>query len=411
MRLLLLTSLLSLALAALASPIAQQQQQPAKARAAASDKVGYFFVHFHDDYKSPGDYSTYPAGEQVFGQLSNGNNAISYTALKGGAPLLTSTVGTKGVRDMYLVSKPDESQHYIIATDLNQTAVGGFGGKFLSRSLVIWDSEGPSLTKWKAPRLVEVVPPEFRMAWAPEAMWIEERKSFMVYWSSNKYADASHSGTPDYDKIYRAYTTDFRSFTQPEVYIDLGAGTGVIDLTMHPTGQGNQYVRFFKDESVSKCRGQVSNSGIDGQWNDIGSAKEYVDNNNQSEGECGRRLRRRRGVAWRCVAWRGAVDLAWDTIATDSLTPCLVLAFVLIVFVGLSACLFFKDNLSDKWWVFLDQYGRNPPGYYPYTADKGITQYGYTDLGFPPGMPKLLKHGAVKPVNQAQYDEIKAAWG
>ncbi|EPQ30065.1 uncharacterized protein PFL1_02182 [Pseudozyma flocculosa PF-1] len=358
MRLLLLTSLLSLALAALASPIAQQQQQPAKARAAASDKVGYFFVHFHDDYKSPGDYSTYPAGEQVFGQLSNGNNAISYTALKGGAPLLTSTVGTKGVRDMYLVSKPDESQHYIIATDLNQTAVGGFGGKFLSRSLVIWDSEGPSLTKWKAPRLVEVVPPEFRMAWAPEAMWIEERKSFMVYWSSNKYADASHSGTPDYDKIYRAYTTDFRSFTQPEVYIDLGAGTGVIDLTMHPTGQGNQYVRFFKDESVSKCRGQVSNSGIDGQWNDIGSAKEYVDNNNQSE-----------------------------------------------------ACLFFKDNLSDKWWVFLDQYGRNPPGYYPYTADKGITQYGYTDLGFPPGMPKLLKHGAVKPVNQAQYDEIKAAWG
>lgn len=81
-------------------------------------------------------------------------------------------------------------------------------------------------------------------------------------------------------------------------------------------------------------------------------------------------------------------------------------------FVGfnLPACLFFKDNTVDKWWVFLDQYGRNPAGYYPYSADNGITQYGYTDQGFPEGMPTLLKHGVVKPLTQAQYDEIQAAW-
>lgn len=70
--------------------------------------------------------------------MSNGNDALSYNTLKGGAPLLTSNVGTKAIRDLFIISKPDESQHYIIATDLNQTAVGGFGGKFLSRSLTIW---------------------------------------------------------------------------------------------------------------------------------------------------------------------------------------------------------------------------------------------------------------------------------
>lgn len=326
----------------------------------ATDKVGYLFIHFYDDYESPGVYTTYPAGEQVFGHLSNGNDALSYKPLKGGAPLLTSTVGTKGVRDMYIVSNGDESQHYIIGTDLNQTAAGGFSGKFLSRSLVIWDSKGSSLTQWNEPRLVTVVPDNFRMAWAPEATWLDDQQRFFVYWSSNKFADASHSGDPDYDRIYASYTTDFVTFTDPEVYLDLGDNTGVIDLTLGrgPTDGGSRYVRFFKDESVYKVRGQVSSDGINGTWQDIGSGSEYVDNTNQAE-----------------------------------------------------APIYFADNESGKWYVFLDQYGRNPAGYWPYSADNGIAEYGYTDLGFPQGMPTQLKHGSIKALTQAQYDELNSVWG
>ncbi|SPC60576.1 related to Crg1 protein (Putative arabinase) [Ustilago sp. UG-2017b] len=306
---LLLLLQLSLVSLALSQPISLSSSSLLKR---ASDKVGYLFIHFYDNYRAPGDYSTYPAGEQIFGHISNGNDALFYKPLKGGAPLLTSDVGTKG--------------HYIIATDLNQTAVGGFGGKFLSRSLVIWDSEGVSLTNWKAPHLVQVVPDNFRMAWAPEAIWLEDEQRFLVYWSSNKFADASHSGDPDYDKNYSSYTTDFVTFTAPEVFMDLGNNTGVIDLTIGrgPTNGGDQYVRFFKDESVYKVRGQ--------------------------------------------------------------------------------------ENTSDRSLVFLDQYGRNPAGYYPYSADNGIDQYGFTDLGFPSGMPTQLKHGSIKPLTQAQYDEINAAW-
>jgi hypothetical protein len=256
-----------------------------KRATSATDYVGYLFIHFYDDYKSPGDYSTYPAGEQVFGHISNGNEATSYSPLKGGAPLLTSNVGTKGVRDFYIVSKDDQSQHFIIATDLNQTAVGGFSGRFLSRNLVVWESNGSSLTDWQEPRLVEVVPENFRMAWAPEALYLSDEDKFMVYWSSNIYSDASHSGNPDNDKIYYSYTSDFKSFTDPQQYIALPNNVGIIDLTMHPTGVENEYVRFFKDESVSKCRGQVSKNGIFGDWSDIGSSTEYVDNSQQSEGE------------------------------------------------------------------------------------------------------------------------------
>lgn len=148
-------------LLALAVQLSLASPQPNRRQ---SEKAGYLFVHFYDNYKSPGVYDTYPAGEQVFAHISEGNDPLAYRPLNDGAPLLTSDVGTKAVRDMYLVSKPDESQHFIIATDLNQTAVGGFSGRFLSTSLVIWESQGASLSKWKPARLVQVVPPEFRVS-------------------------------------------------------------------------------------------------------------------------------------------------------------------------------------------------------------------------------------------------------
>lgn len=355
-------ALLTLALAAVTLALPTSVSNTARQlQAGKSNFVGYFFVHFYDNYKSPGDYTTYPAGEQVFGHLSKGNNPLSYKPLKGGAPLLTSTVGTKGVRDFFLVSKPDESQHYIIATDLNQTAVGGFGGKFLSRNFVIWESQGASLVNWSKPRLVEVVPKEFRMAWAPEAIWVESKKQFMVYWSSNKYADAAHTGKPDNDKIYRAWTSDFKTFTKPEVYHELANGAGLIDMTIAQTGGSaapNQFVRFTKDESVYKCFGEVSEKGLDGPWTRIGGEGQYVDNANQHE-----------------------------------------------------ACELVEDNLKPgSWYVFIDEYSRSPAGYYPWKATNGITKYGYQDQGLS-DLPPLLKHGAIKKVTQAQYDEINAKWG
>jgi len=38
---------------------------PPPVKRADSSKVGYLFLHFYDNYESPGVYATYPAGEQV----------------------------------------------------------------------------------------------------------------------------------------------------------------------------------------------------------------------------------------------------------------------------------------------------------------------------------------------------------
>lgn len=87
----------SAALGAIASPT------PVNTRQEASH-VGYLISTFSD------------ARPQVQQYLSNGNSATSFTFLNGGEPILASTVGTKGVRDIYLTTNADRSQYYLIAT-------------------------------------------------------------------------------------------------------------------------------------------------------------------------------------------------------------------------------------------------------------------------------------------------------
>lgn len=69
-----------------------------------SDYVGYLISTFSD------------ARPQVQQYLSNGNSASSFTFLNDGQPILASTVGTKGVRDIFLTTNNDRSQYFLIAT-------------------------------------------------------------------------------------------------------------------------------------------------------------------------------------------------------------------------------------------------------------------------------------------------------
>ena len=43
------------------------------------------------------------AGEKIFLAASNGNNALDWKELNNGNPILTSTKGTKGLRDPFLI--------------------------------------------------------------------------------------------------------------------------------------------------------------------------------------------------------------------------------------------------------------------------------------------------------------------
>ena len=63
-------------------------------RQSAAVNEGYVFAYFRDNTV---------AGEKIFLAASNGNNALDWKELNNGNPILTSTKGTKGLRDPFLI--------------------------------------------------------------------------------------------------------------------------------------------------------------------------------------------------------------------------------------------------------------------------------------------------------------------
>jgi hypothetical protein len=230
--------------------------QPAPA---ADDAFGYAMVHFIED--SAG------YAEKIYLDVSRGDNPEQWDPLNGGKPILASQLGTTGVRDPYLTYNPETKTYYIIATDLR--VFGGDRGGSGCMDWCYWSSKGSTklnvwesqdLVSWSDLRQFDVALSggaevgEFGMAWAPEATWVpgyneDGSGAFVVYWSSNVYADADHTGST-YSRILWGATTDFtqESYEYGGGFIDAGGNT--IDTTIIQD-DGKTY-RITKDNSAGK---------------------------------------------------------------------------------------------------------------------------------------------------------------
>ncbi|NGO47038.1 glycoside hydrolase family 43 protein [Streptomyces ureilyticus] len=223
-------------------------------RAAAADP-GYLMVHF------TGEGS---ANQQMY--LSHSTDGLHWNDLNGGGMVLRSTVGTKGVRDPALARSPDGSKYWIIATDLcwgcGSTVDGSINNG--SRNLVVWEST--DLVNWSKPWLLNVAGaiPDGRNAWAPEAIWNPATNDYVLYWATNVPLDGKTK-----HRIFYARTSDFRSITTPQIYIDRPGTQELIDtqIVEVPSGVGNyRYVRASGDGQITL---EGSNS-ILGTWTRLG---------------------------------------------------------------------------------------------------------------------------------------------
>ena len=161
-----------------------------------ADPYGYLLVHFIED---PDGYA-----ERIYLDLSDGDNPERWNPLNGGKPILTSPLGTTGVRDPYLTRNPETGRVYVIATDLrvfdpdadqsrqNWETWSHHG----STNLIIWHSD--DLVHWSEPHTLDVsarqdgTHAQLGMAWAPEALWVPDyypegheggRGAFVLYLS------------------------------------------------------------------------------------------------------------------------------------------------------------------------------------------------------------------------------------
>jgi len=210
---------------------------------------GYVFAYFKDNSLD---------GEKIFLAASKGNNALDWEELNGGNPVLTSTQGTKGLRDPFLIRSPDGSTFFLIATDLSIGSGTSWGDSVRvgSRYLEIWESN--DLVTWSEQRHVLVSPETAGNTWAPEAYYDTDIEAYVVFWASSLYEedDTEHTGAT-YHRMLYATTQDFITFSEPQVWQD--AGTSRIDSTV--LKEGDQYYRFTKDEGgVTGCTDIIQES-------------------------------------------------------------------------------------------------------------------------------------------------------
>lgn len=325
---------------------------PAQPGAAAVPKyAGYLFTYFTGEGTAD--------GEQIRMALSRGDDPLRYRELNGGKPVLTSALGTKGLRDPHLVRSPDGKKFYLIATDLRMH--GGSGGSWDqvqrtgSKSIAVWEST--DLVHWSDQRLEKVAPDTAGNTWAPEAVYDAKHGEYVVFWASKLYAedDPGHTGST-YNKMLYATTKDFQTFGKPKVWND--PGYSVIDSTV--VKDEGAYYRFTKDErdpsSGSPCSKFITAE----------KSTELTSTSYDFVGDC---------------IGKGGVDRGEG--------PAVV-----------------RSNTEKKWYMFIDEFGGR--GYVPFeTAD---LDSGKWTPSASHQLPAGARHGSVTPVTQAEYDRLLGAY-
>lgn len=304
---------------------------------------GYMFSYFTGEGTSD--------GEQLYAALSKGDDPLKWRELNDGKPVLTSTLGEKGLRDPFIIRSPEGDKFYQIATDLRIYGNGDWDAsqRTGSKSIMVWEST--DLVNWTNQRLVKVSPDSAGNTWAPEAYYDEKLGEYVVFWASKLYDNEAHSGDT-YNRMMYATTRDFYTFSEPKVWVD--RGYSVIDSTV--IQHDGTYFRLSKDE-----RNNTSSTP---------NSKFVFEEKSDSL----------RDLSWTAVA---------EGIGKGEMSAA-------------EGPLVFKSNTEEKWYAFLDEFGGR--GYIPFeTTDlaSGVwTPSSDYDL------PSKPRHGTVLPVTQAEYDRL-----
>ena len=193
-----------------------------------------------------------------FGASKDG---FSWKELNFGRAAIKSELGTKGLRDPFIIRSPEGDKFYMIATDLQIAADGDWWKAQTngSKSIMVWESN--DLINWSEQRMIEINSKTAGCTWAPEAFYDEITGEYIVFWASRVLSD-------NYGKqrMYYSKTRDFYNFTKPKVWVDYEFST--IDSTV--IKDGDTYFRFTKYEDKSTILLEHSKSLL-GEWTNIES--------------------------------------------------------------------------------------------------------------------------------------------
>ncbi|HEX2143922.1 MAG TPA: glycoside hydrolase family 43 protein [Glycomyces sp.] len=209
-------------------------------------------------------------GEQIY--LAHSDNGLNWTDLNRGQIVLRTPIGTKGVRDPILVRNPAGTRYWIVATDLHIGSGTSWGDAADngSRSLVVWESS--DLVNWSIPWLLNVAGSigDAGDAWAPEAIWDAAAGNYLLYWATNSTLNGIKK-----HRIWAARTTDFRSISTPQVYIDRSGTAGLIDTQIIEVAGSVGGYRYYRASKETQIVIEGANS-LTGSWTRLGDLASQV---------------------------------------------------------------------------------------------------------------------------------------
>lgn len=303
------------------------------------ETTAYLFTHFKGVQRTPDD-------EQVYFAVSR--DGYKWQNLNGGKPVLRSVLGEGGVRDPHIMRSHDGKKFFLIATDLyiygkwGESKEGWYRcQREGSSSIMVWESE--DLINWSEQRMVQVMPDDAGCAWAPECIYDDITGDYLVYWSSR-------SGFDNHEKqrVYKAHTKDFITFTEPEIYIE--REFSVIDTSMIKAE--DRYYRLTKNHDEASIYLEVSGDP-EGEFTEIED-----------------------------FSMKGVTGYEGPTA--------------------------YKMNGEDRWCVLMDAFAADK-GYQPFLTDDLASGIVTPQEGFE--TPDPFRHGTVIPITEDEYQRLVSHFG
>jgi hypothetical protein len=171
--------------------------------------------------------------------LAYSRDGLTWTALNNDKSFLKPEVGvSKLMRDPCIIRTKDGMFHMVWTAGWTERGIGYASSK--------------DLINWSEQKYIEVMEkePTARNTWAPEIIYDEKGRQFMIFWSTTipgRFPETDAQAESKYNhRIYCTTTKDFVSFSETRIFYE--PGFNVIDATIQKNGKS--YIMFLKDETV-----------------------------------------------------------------------------------------------------------------------------------------------------------------
>lgn len=305
--------------------------------------MAYLFSHFREKIT--------PDGEQIYFALSK--DGFNWTQLNDGKPILTSTMGEKGCRDIEVI-RLKTGGFVILTTDLsiayrmdenyqvNWKEVNSTG----SKCLCMWKTD--DFITFSEQKRIYFGRDDFGCLWAPEIFYDDISDEYLIHWGSTLAEDNfTHMS------IFCCITKDFENFSEPKLFFT--KNNEILDT--HLVKFDDTYHLFYKNAEHPPMNMHATSKNLYGPYEHDKAFEDYM----------------------ATLEKPGSYEAPTTLVLPDG-----------------------------RWCLMLDFFGceKEKMGYVPFVSEKpGNCNFKRSDESF--SFPYGFKHGGITEITDEEYDKIE----